>query len=606
VDDYDDDDTKVRLEYERPSDNGACDGPWATATLSGTATADYSDSGGVPDIASSEYQVGSTATTRIVTTSGSNTVVFNWNASEDVGEDGTQCLRVTANDDTLGTTTPATQTVSYTYVGATLEVEETGASTYVVSILSAALGSDTEDISESEESEEETEEAEEETEEEKLTEELAEPVEYEPSDAEIESEKNILEEATKTVTTTVTEVVTEKIKSYEIALEEKPTEEVVEEVVEEIKLETAEVKEAIEEYLEELEKQEEPVEDPVKDPAESGEEKVMKTDPELVTVATGEITEKAKEVITEKILESTTAILKADETVEVYIAGKKKIVEDREELAEVLEEVDLEKSDIDGDGISDALAVAKGIALFDENQDGDAYITSTEIYCGLDPTEKDELETTISNLEEATVGKNPVFRICSKVPGEKYEIFLIEKEKEDQLYIGKGIIGEDYKGALVSEVEIPDGEYFILTKIGKEEEIGVSSFTVNNEIIPDAPTIEVTGVAKTLGKTIHYVIDLNGEIVPDFDAKKFITTLTEASTVGIERYMVKGTSEPGIIYVTYKSRILSSVVISDASQGKFEAEIPADLSEGEHEVLVYLHDEENNLVSNVTRLLFSK
>ncbi len=138
VDDHDNNDIKVRVEYERPSDNGACDGPWATATLSGPATADYSDSGGVPDIASSEYQVGSTATTRIVTTSGSNTVVFNWNASEDVGEDGTHCLKITANDNTTDQTTPVTQTVSYAYVGVTPVIEETGTATYV-SILSAAI-----------------------------------------------------------------------------------------------------------------------------------------------------------------------------------------------------------------------------------------------------------------------------------------------------------------------------------------------------------------------------------------------------------------------------------------------------------------------------------
>ncbi|GAG01312.1 unnamed protein product, partial [marine sediment metagenome] len=251
-------------------------------------------------------------------------------------------------------------------------------------------------------------------EEEKPIKEPAELDEGELSDAEIESEKNILEEATKTVTTAVTETVTEKIESYEIALEEKPTEEKI------MKLETAEVDEAIEKYLEELEQKakEKPTEE-------------IKIDPELAAIATGEITEKAKEMITETALESATEILKTNETVEIYIAGKKKIVEDKKELEKILEEIDLTKSDIDGDGISDAFTVSKGLPLFDENPDGDSYITTTEIYCDLNPTVKDELAVipTISNLQEATAGKNPIFRVCSKIPGEKYEIFLIDKEK---------------------------------------------------------------------------------------------------------------------------------------------------------------------------------
>ncbi|GAF96889.1 unnamed protein product, partial [marine sediment metagenome] len=105
VDDADNNDTKVRVEYETDYDE-ACDGPWATATLSGTATADYNDSGGAPDVASSGYQVGSTATTRIITTSGANTVTFTWSTISNITaeNEGTHCLRVTASDDTVDTT----------------------------------------------------------------------------------------------------------------------------------------------------------------------------------------------------------------------------------------------------------------------------------------------------------------------------------------------------------------------------------------------------------------------------------------------------------------------------------------------------------------------
>ena len=112
VADVDNDDTKAKMEYETDSD-GACDGPWASATLIGPATADNNDSGGAPDVNNiNAYQVGSTATTRIITSSGSNTVDFDWDFGTDLpGTNGTQCLRLTVNDNTLDQIVPATQTV---------------------------------------------------------------------------------------------------------------------------------------------------------------------------------------------------------------------------------------------------------------------------------------------------------------------------------------------------------------------------------------------------------------------------------------------------------------------------------------------------------------
>lgn len=112
VDDNEGSDTKAKLEYETDSD-GACNGPWGAATLIGPATADFDDSGGAPDVAGGAYQVGTTATTRIITSSGSNTVQFDWDSDSDLpAANGTQCLRLTVNDDTEDQATPDTQTVS--------------------------------------------------------------------------------------------------------------------------------------------------------------------------------------------------------------------------------------------------------------------------------------------------------------------------------------------------------------------------------------------------------------------------------------------------------------------------------------------------------------
>ncbi len=103
---------KLKIEYETDGE-GACNGPWAKATLAGPATADTNDGGGPPDVNNANaYQVGSGTNTRIVTYAGANTVAFDWNSKADlpVGN-ATYCLRATANDDEVDSAVPATMTL---------------------------------------------------------------------------------------------------------------------------------------------------------------------------------------------------------------------------------------------------------------------------------------------------------------------------------------------------------------------------------------------------------------------------------------------------------------------------------------------------------------
>ena len=65
--------------------------------------------------------------------------------------------------------------------------------------------------------------------------------------------------------------------------------------------------------------------------------------------------------------------------------------------------------------------------------------------------------------------------------------------------------------------------------------------------------------------------------------------------------------DPGTtVFVTWKSVTLNSVVIADASQGYFEADVPEDLEDGEHTVLVYAYNEKTSWISNINSMLFSK
>jgi len=101
VDDLAGDDCKALIEY---TSDGTCSSGWVTTpnvTLVGPATADYNDSGGTPDVTNANaYQVGSGTNTRIITSSGSNTVQFDWDSATNVPSgDGTYCLRLTVSDD---------------------------------------------------------------------------------------------------------------------------------------------------------------------------------------------------------------------------------------------------------------------------------------------------------------------------------------------------------------------------------------------------------------------------------------------------------------------------------------------------------------------------
>lgn len=113
VDDPEDNDTKAKIAYDT---DGSCDGAWNDPTLNeGTgATADFNDSGGSPSVVNTDaYQVGTTAAYRVITSSGSNSVAFVWNSDTDQSSGNTtMCLQLTANDDTVDQTTPATQTLT--------------------------------------------------------------------------------------------------------------------------------------------------------------------------------------------------------------------------------------------------------------------------------------------------------------------------------------------------------------------------------------------------------------------------------------------------------------------------------------------------------------
>ena len=693
IDDADNDDTKAKIEYESDED-GSCNGPWEDATLTGTATADFDDSGGAPSIGTGSYQIGSTATKRIMTSSGSNSIVFSWDSATDLATaDGTQCLQLTVNDDEVDST-EATQTLTVDNVAPTASAALTAASATVDSIILTlgAAGSDTnidsytinykagavgvtssdtlaEDMSTAEyvegnsvtisdltastqyviniwtydyygKSTGSTEVT--------ATTEAAQQssggssggsaatssndddtddTDTDTDDTDTDTDDTDTNDDTETDTDDDdTDDQDDSNEDQEEAVEIiTPIEDVIEEVIDDEEDDFDEVddetiKDIIEDYEEEDENEDEEVEeeeDPIK-------ETFADEDPDE------EVLDEAQEIIEEKIKDDIKNAIENDKdgeieikqngkTIKINSNSKIKIVleKNKKALAKAQKEIGEdeiilvvnEKSNFDSDTISDMYQITHDLPLFNDNPDEDPFTNADEIFLGLDPLEADEIPdlARITNLDGKIAGARPSFRLTGEA-GEKVEVILISKTEDGnvQSRVGETEIDEEYKGEIRPENELEDGEYYAIPR-GEESGIGETiSFTVDSR--KDLGIFDLLLISEDyMGPAIKRSLLTASLFLKEFNADKYLAAQMEEQEVDKDTIIVKGTTEPGnTVLVAWKSVILSSVVVSDASQGAFQVEVPKHLADGEHEVIVYVLDEKNDIVGSVATLLFSK
>ncbi|MFA6917371.1 MAG: hypothetical protein WC285_00845, partial [Candidatus Gracilibacteria bacterium] len=221
---------------------------------------------------------------------------------------------------------------------------------------------------------------------------------------------------------------------------------------------------------------------------------------------------------------------------------------------------------------------------------------------GLNPINPDSVPqlAMVTNLNGMTVGGTPSFRL-SGTPGDEVQLFLIGTNDPNRIRkdIGRIIIDENKKGEIMSTERLEDGEYYAMVE-GAEGIGEVITFTVDNSIDLAIPAIGGLEISSLVNRTLA----LMNKIFPDVNIEKLIAGFEERQEV---RKVIIGYTSPGkTVLVTWKSLILSSVVISDASQGKFEIAIPDNLPAGKHEVVTYALDEQKHIVSNGTRFSFKK
>lgn len=283
----------------------------------------------------------------------------------------------------------------------------------------------------------------------------------------------------------------------------------------------------------------------------------------------------------------------------LHLNNEKRTVKNAQEVEEIVEEIldDILEggTDVDGNRMDDSLQIGEVGTLFEEDADDDGFDLAEEYSFRLDPLKKDELPKKPRAIfpaekgQVSKVGRRPVVKLLGQ-KNEEVEVVLVSAEEQkvsfdfgdylfssvlgaeaaaekepvrEQISLGKIKLDETGKAAFGPETDLPEGKYYVVTK-GK------------NGISEEISTIE---------------IDHDDEL--------------DAPELSWSDEYLKGEAQPGsIIFVTWKSLILSSVVIADASQGEFEVLIPEDLPEGDHNVLVFAYDPSKSLVGNLASLVF--
>lgn len=260
--------------------------------------------------------------------------------------------------------------------------------------------------------------------------------------------------------------------------------------------------------------------------------------------------------------------------------------------------------------------------------DGDDVPAAKEVFLGMNPRVADEFtvpsKPIVTNVDGRIWGSQPLFWV---VGPDDYEVDVVLVDKEDeekQYYIGSDVL-VDNMAAIVAEEELPDGEYYVFTKargdgytvvemtIDKEKALEMSDLLMSGGVKVEMPLPPgyKNGMPEPKGGkvTFYRPADYGKSSLLDVMLATNSTKDLEFETVEGDdgKMVVKGFATPGtVVYFTWKSVILNSVVISDASQGYFELEVPEDLEDGDHKAIAYAYDREQSLVSKISQILFEK
>ncbi len=297
--------------------------------------------------------------------------------------------------------------------------------------------------------------------------------------------------------------------------------------------------------------------------------------------------------------------------------------------------------DLNNNGIDDSVEVKKtGGLAFDEVAKKKA---SDLVNYGVTDADVGKVVIVSAPGEgEQVVGEKPLFKI--KVVGKagenlaqkKYTVKFIS---EDGVSVDSQSIETDENGVATYSPsdKLSKGKYSVVVSDVKGNVVDKKNIEVDNDKVPKAPALgfqekkdkQTSGDGKTSSLTYVQASVLGADAsgtLNSFDVTKYLVRVyiyrvfpyldprneDVVAAAGIPVVqgkvpkVIEGHAKAGSrVYVTFKSIVRSAVVIADANQ-KFIAEVPDVLPDGNHEVLAFVYDPNNNFVGNIASFLFSK
>lgn len=292
--------------------------------------------------------------------------------------------------------------------------------------------------------------------------------------------------------------------------------------------------------------------------------------------------------------------------------------EAEEELSKLEENVKLiyPGVDSDSDGIDDITETIEGINPFSADTDFDGMTDTEELLeYATDPNTplKKDLTPAVVNLDNHLTGPKPPIK-GKGYPDIAVTIIAENIETGEKITACEATPDEAGKFFCEPTERLNDGQYFLysnhLPMEGQEDTRKIAKITVDKYLLRHTIDAEVIEVYKSkLLADIKNRQEILGRWLGERLVKKVLAKPIEFKyTRGQPKIQkLRGTTLPGeTVVATFESFILSSAVISDASQGTFELPISTKLEIGSHRIYVYSFNSKNKFVSNITQLIFSK
>lgn len=301
------------------------------------------------------------------------------------------------------------------------------------------------------------------------------------------------------------------------------------------------------------------------------------------------------------------AALKEKEQPVILYMGNDEFVEvrDEAELQEITPRIAVqlltEGTDIKRDNVDDRIQLSLDLPLLNDDSDDDGIGVAEELSFGLDLYNKDYIYKVPKifvhskyGLSKIKTGKFPTIKLFGGKKGSKVKVSLVsKKDNNKQLYVGEVELDDESKGVITAREVVPDDYYII---------------ALSEDGISELAEIEVLDDEEVLAPIISFSRDelLTRALAgfPEF-VRALIEKILKAMANEVKPRLIKGRAAPGsMVFVTWKSLTLSSVVMADASQGEFQVEVPPELEAGDHEAIVYVFDPQKSLLGNVSNLFF--